>query len=146
MPESLTVSIFETVYAVHFIQRVLVNTPLHNQTIYFPPRGIILPENLDGKSSVTFIFKYTEVPAIFKFIFRIVNVDIGQINEHRMLFHFVRKNDKSVGIITKAGNAAILFDCCCHPLRRRKAAEHRAIPVVEAAIRQRFRPCMCTNS
>ena len=92
MPESLTVSIFETVCAVHFIQRVLVNTPLHNQTIYFPPRGIILPENLDGKSSVTFIFKYTEVPAIFKFIFRIVNVDIGQINEHRMLFHFVRKN------------------------------------------------------
>lgn len=56
MPESLTVSIFETVCAVHFIQRVLVNTPLHNQTIYFPPRGIILPENLDGKSSVSFIF------------------------------------------------------------------------------------------
>lgn len=76
MPESLTVSIFETVCAVHFIQRVLVNTPLHNQTIYFPPRGIILSENLDGKSSVTFIFKYTEVPTIFKFIFRLSLIHI----------------------------------------------------------------------
>lgn len=63
-------------------------------------------------TSVALTCEYTEIPAVFKFIFFIMHVKKCNVDACLISLYFVLKDNKSIRIIPEALNVFIELNCC----------------------------------